>query len=97
MSLSPFYRLKRSPIRSRAKPDRITKDGRLVLGKQGYANFRKVMCELAGEFCKKCRRYTPLAMGHVHHRYGRGGGRRDDLPTKCDWLCSDCHRKEHGQ
>ncbi len=92
---SPFARIPRSQIKTKRKKSRITKDGRTILAATGYQKFRKVMCELAGARCQDCGTGVPLWAGHVHHLFGRGGGRRDDIPRKCLWLCEVCHGKRH--
>jgi hypothetical protein len=34
---------------------------------------------------------------HVHHKRGRGGGKRDDTLEACVGLCGADHRKVHNQ
>lgn len=41
---------------------------------------RQRAAEVAHDLCEGCAKphYLPYPHGHLHHRFGRGGGRRDD-------------------
>ena len=44
--------------------------------------------------CQQCGIDTSWNMGHMHHKQGGLVGRCDCLHN-LEWLCPDCHRKEH--
>lgn len=70
----------------KAKPDRK------------WAAVRKIACELAGEKCQECGRYTPLNQGHGHHIQKRSS--HPELKYKQSnviWLCEGCHGQIHEE
>lgn len=83
-------------------PTKLTKDGRTIHSGESYSDFRRLVGEMAEQRCSRCGANAPVQsedypIGHCHHRRGRGGGKRNDIPEECDWLCWKCHAREHGQ
>ena len=85
-------------------------DGRVVcLTEAEREANRTAVFEAAQGLCKGCGVWAPLKgfrafagarltpAGHAHHRKrrGLGGGTRDDRVENQDWLCAECHKREH--
>lgn len=83
---------------------KITKDGRTIRTDNDYTVFRSEMYHAQNKRCSRCGWITFLTYDHshdnsfhVHHRNGRGGGKRDDIAEECEGLCGACHHEEHNQ
>ena len=74
----------------------INAQERWVATETGWHNIRHRLAEEANFRCQNCGAYLGYH-GDAHHRYGRGGGRRDDRVTLPDgtrnlfYLCRQCH------
>lgn len=82
---------------------RITKDGRTILTGLDYTIFRQQIYFIQGGKCLTCGRWCSLdGEMHwpnyfmVHHKDGRGGGKRDDIHSAVEGVCSQCHSKTHN-
>ena len=74
------------------------KEGLVKLSAYQYRKHRERVWQKQSKRCAKCRRpITDLSDGHLHHYDGRGmgGGKRNDWKT--EFLCIECHLKEHNQ
>lgn len=83
---------------------KVTKDGRRIRTGKDYTAFRRGLWDRQAGGCDTCGRPTSLSADlisdysfHVHHKRGRGGGKRDDTLEACVGLCGADHRKVHGQ
>jgi hypothetical protein len=74
--------LRRSARRETAVlEDRMSPDGlRVVMSEHDWREQRREAAALASDLCEVCpkRHFLPYPEGQLHHRLGRGGGRRDD-------------------
>ena len=82
---------------------KTTKDGRTIRTGKDYTAFRHDMWATGGGACWECGHPTGLQYPpsysnsfHVHHKRGRGGGKRTDTFLACQGLCGDCHRRKHA-
>lgn len=71
-----------------------TKDGRTILTGRQYTFLREQVW-LAQEKRCTCGARLSLAEMHLHHKDGRGGGRRDDTVETTVGLCWRCHDRKH--
>lgn len=72
---------------------KITHDGRTILTNNDYRRFRTRVYDRGGGACELCAAGIRFEEMEVHHIYGRGGGKRDDIPSKVLGLCSHCHEQ----
>jgi len=72
---------------------RLTKDGRTILSLRHYTQFRWDIWYRNLGRCEGCNRDLQFWEMELHHIYGRGGGKRDDIPSKVLGLCSHCHEQ----
>lgn len=72
---------------------KITHDKRTILTNNDYRRFRTRVYDRCGGLCEGCARYLQFGEMELHHIYGRGGGKRDDIPCKVLGLCSHCHEQ----
>ncbi len=81
------------------KPDVIVRrDGRIELRGLAYTRMKAKLRELAENKCEECGRYD--TKGDVHHKLGRGGGKRDDRifvdgVRQLFYYCRKCHGGKH--
>src|SRR5882724_12014040 len=77
----------------------VKKDGRTILSGQDYSNLRMRAFDNYSGHCARCHSWIWFASFHLHHKRGRGlgGGKRNDILSEVEPLCSACHRKEHNQ
>jgi hypothetical protein len=75
-----------------------TKDGRTILTGRDYTEFRHDVWDAQEGRCLNCGRSVMFdpEWFQVHHKNGRGGGKRTDTLEACAGLCRDCHMKAHG-
>jgi hypothetical protein len=78
-----------------------TKDGRTIRDGKDYTEFRHDVWDAQEGRCLNCGRSVMFdpEWFQVHHKNGRGmgGSKRNDVPGAVAGLCTDCHRKQHGQ
>jgi hypothetical protein len=78
---------------------RTTKDGRTILSLRHYTEFRHRIYDRTEGRCEgitreqRCPVYFQFWDMELHHVYGRGGGKRDDVEAKVLGLCHCCHEK----
>ena len=81
----------------------VKRDGRVLLFGTYYQQMKAKLRQLANGYCEKCGTYVG-ANGDVHHRNGRGGGKRDDRIIIGDaaggarnlyYFCRSCHSGHH--
>lgn len=69
-----------------------TKDAGAELVRVVYDIHRRIVAEAARHRCERCGRVKPASFHHKQHR-SKG---RSDAVSNGEWLCNECHQKEHG-
>lgn len=72
---------------------KTTKDGRTIRSGIHYTKFRHEIYRRCSELCEDCNRWMLFCEMELHHIYGRGGGKRDDVSDKVRGLCCYCHEE----
>lgn len=73
--------------------------GRIICRGSDMTGLRERVGRRESEICQGsgCDSWCPVYPsegrfpGEMHHVYGRGGGKRNDIAEDMEWLCHDCH------
>ena len=90
--------LRRTAIKPKAKQHKESapwRPQRIRLNAREMAELRHELFGRTNGLCEKCCKFVGWYEGHAHHRIKRSQGGSDVLEN-LEWLCPDCHGREHG-
>jgi len=90
--------LRRTALRTKAKQHKESapwRPQRIRLNAREMAELRHELFARTNGLCEKCFKFVGWYEGHAHHRIKRSQGGSDVLEN-LEWLCPNCHGREHG-